>query len=87
MNIVVYHERDYLSVIENQQQVHHLIDDLLHIEQDLYKQLILLYVHVVLLLVIVHINDVELYKDFVLDLILKRKKQIEFLNIHACQSE
>jgi hypothetical protein len=39
MNIVVYLEMDCLLVIEIQQQVHHLIDDPLHNEQDLYMQL------------------------------------------------
>jgi len=46
MNIFVALEMDYLLVIEIQQQVHHLFDDQLHNEQDLYKQLKLSYVHV-----------------------------------------
>jgi hypothetical protein len=45
MNIVDYPEKDYLLVIEIQQQVHHLIDDQLYNGQDLYKQLKLLFIH------------------------------------------
>jgi hypothetical protein len=79
MNSFLLHEKDYLLMMEIQQQVCLLIDDQLHNVQDLYKQLKLSYVHVWRHHVIAHIYDVEQHKLLVCDLQLKKKKRFYYV--------